>query len=39
MPLTPEQKTELETIKTRLETKLEEASNLRYQLKAVINVL
>ena len=37
MPLTPEQKTELETIKTRLETKLEEASNLRYQLKAVIN--
>ena len=38
MPLTPEiQKTELDTIKTRLETKLEEASNLRSQLKAVIN--
>ena len=37
MPLTEIQKTELETIKTRLETKLEEASNLRSQLKAVIN--
>ena len=37
MPLTPEQKTELETIKTRLETKLNETRNLRYQLKAVIN--
>ena len=37
MPLTSEQTTEIEAVKTRLETKREEASNLRSQLKAVIN--
>ena len=37
MPLTPEQKTEIEAVKTRLATKLDEIRNLRYQLKDTIN--
>ena len=37
MPLTAEQKTELETIKTRLETKLDEYTNLRQSLKDVLD--
>ena len=37
MPLTAEQKTEIEAVKTRLATKLNETRNLKYQLRDVIN--